>query len=488
MTRKKAGPDDVKIRRLLIVGAGSAGFALCRDAKKHPELGYFPVGFIDDDPRKRDVSLLGTRYLGNRHDIPQVVTDQEIDTIVIAIPSASPGQIRGIIEQCRGVKVPVRTLPSVKSILDGNVSVNMLQEVEITDLLGRDPVELDRDAIRKSLHGKRVLITGAAGSIGSELASQVAITHPEMMVLLDHAENHLFFLEAEIRDVFPDLSFVALVADVSDEVAIARVFSEYRPHVVFHAAAHKHVPLMERTPAEAVRNNVGGTYCVLRNAQDAGVETFVLVSTDKAVNPSSIMGATKRLAELMVQEMDSSGNMRALSVRFGNVLGTNASVVPIFKQQIANGGPVTVTHRNAQRYFMSISEAVGLILQAGSVATRGAIFIMEMGEPVNILGLAEMMISLSGLKPYEDIEVVFTGLRPGEKLQEELHLASEIFAPTQYEKLLVLKGDGYGKGVVQKVEEFLHELPVMEIGQVRSRLNELVPEYQIGYPLTDIAE
>ncbi len=488
MTRENAGPTDVKIRRLLIVGAGSAGFALCRDAKNHPELGYLPVGFIDDDPEKRSVSLSGTRYLGNSHDIPQVVTDHEIDTIVIAIPSASPGQIRGIVEQCRGVKVPVRTLPSVKNILDGKVSVNMLQEVEITDLLGREPVELDSEAIRKSLQGKRVLITGAAGSIGSELANQVATNQPELIVLLDHAENPLFFLEAQFHSVYPELSSVALVGDVTDDVVVSRVMAKYRPHFVFHAAAHKHVPLMERTPAEAVRNNVGGTYCVLRNAQTAGVETFVLVSTDKAVNPSSIMGATKRLGELMVQEMDSRGNMRALSVRFGNVLGTNASVVPIFKQQIASGGPVTVTHRHAKRYFMSISEAIGLILQAGSVATGGAIFVMDMGEPVSILELAETMISLSGLKPYEDIEVVFTGLRPGEKLFEELRLSSEDFEPTPYGKLLVLKDDGHDKGVVQKVEKFLSELPVMETSQVRFRLNELVPEYQVGYPLTDMAE
>ena len=465
------------VKRLLIVGAGDAGAALCREAQGRPESGLVPVGFIDDDQWKEGASLLGIPVLGNRDDIPAVVAQQRVDTIVIAIPSASREQMRGIVERCRAASVPFRTLPPVRSILDGKVSISTLREVEIADLLGREPVQLDQEAMGRFLQGKRVLVTGAAGSIGSELARQIATFQPELLVLIDRSENQLFFFEAEFRQMFAAQPVVAEVRDIANHASIGDVMDKYRPHVIFHAAAYKHVPLMERVPDEAVRNNVIGTHVLAKAAQDKGAEKFVLISTDKAVNPSSVMGATKRVAELLVQDMDRRGPTRFVAVRFGNVLGSNASVVPIFREQISKGGPVTVTHPEARRYFMTIPEAAQLVMQAGAIGSGGEVFVLDMGEPIKILDLARDLIYLSGHTPDKDIKIVFTGLRPGEKLYEELNFQGEDLLPTRHPKLRVLRSSGAPRDMEEYVARLAQELPTMTLAQTRAKLQALVPEY-----------
>ena len=477
---------DPSYQRMLIVGAGDAGAELCKQALGSRSFRSKPVAFVDDDSTKVGSSIMGIPIAGRFRDMPRVVETYNVDTAVIANPSASPSESRALVQICQQAGVPFKILPATTDLLDGTVSMAHIREVDPIDLLGRPPARLDRVVMQDFIRGKRILVTDAAGSVGSELSRQIARLQPNLLLLIDHAENPLLFLEAELRSTFPDISLVAQVVDITDQVEMAGLMSEFRPQVVFHAAAHKHVPLMERTPREAVKNNVGGTYVVAKCAQDAGVETFVLVSTDKAVKPTSVMGATKRLAELLTQEMDGQCPTRFISVRFGNVLGSNTSVVPIFKQQIANGGPVTVTHPDAQRYFMSIAEAAGLILQAASVGSGGETFVLDMGEPVKIVALAETLITLSGLKPYEDIDVVFTSLRPGEKLSEELESNEGKLTPTRYEKLLVLKCSQPVKGVLAEVEEFLSELPRLEPTEVKYRLRGRVPEYQPASFLTDV--
>ena len=472
-------------KRLLIIGAGDAGAALCAQVLSTTTLRYKPVAFVDGDRRKVGNTILGVPVAGRWEDITRVIGDYRVDSAVIAIPSPTPSEMRSLVGICQTAQVPFKVLPATSDLLDGTVSISRIREVDPVDLLGRPPARLDRAAIQSFVRGRRILITGAAGSVGSELATQIAGLRPDLLVLIDHAENPLFFLESEIRDTFPDVSVAAQVSDVTDEDKMSRVMTSYRPQVVFHAAAHKHVPLMERTPEEAVKNNVGGVYVMAKCAQMAGVEILVLVSTDKAVKPSSVMGASKRLAELLIQEINEQKLTRFTAVRFGNVVGSNASVVPIFKRQIANGGPLTVTHPDATRYFMSVSEAAGLILQAGAVGTGGEVFVLDMGEPLRIVTLAETMITLSGLKPYEDIDIVFIGLRPGEKLSEELNFDGEEFRPTGYEKLLVLRKDHHPPGVVARVEEFLGDLATLEPEEVKSRLRSLVPEYQPSSPPDD---
>ena len=475
-------------KRLLIVGAGNAGAALCAQAQSGRIFRSKPVVFVDDDRSKVGTTILGVPVAGLCKDLPRVVREHRVDSAVIAIPSATPSQMRSLVEVCQRANIPFKILPPESDILDGAIRVSRIRDVDPVDLLGRATARLDRGAIQGFIREKRILITGAAGSVGSELARQIAVFQPGLLLLIDRAENPLFFLESELRRVFADVPLVAQVGDVTDWEEMRRLMAERRPQVVFHAAAYKHVPLMELTPAQAVKNNIGGTYVIAKSAQNADAETFVLVSTDKAVKPTSVMGATKRVAELVIQEMNQQGPMRLMSVRFGNVIGSNASVVPIFKQQIADGGPITVTHPDAQRYFMSISEAAGLILQAGSIGKGTETFVLDMGEPVRIVALAETLISLTGLKPYGDIDIVFTGPRPGEKLSEELHLDEEDLQPTGYEKLLVLNSNRLPTKVVAEVEDFLRSLPGLEAEEVKSRLRRLVPEYQPSGPLTGSVE
>ncbi|MBI4339602.1 MAG: polysaccharide biosynthesis protein [Chloroflexi bacterium] len=468
------------LKRLLIIGAGDAGAVLCREAQEHQERGYLPVAFIDDAPWKARASVHGVPVLGNRDEIPRVCEEQRADVIFIAIPSATREQMRGIVERCRETGLPFTTLPAIPSILAGRVSLDMLRQVDITDLLGRAPVELDRTAIGSYLQGKRILVTGAAGSIGSELARQIASFRPELLILLDRAENPLFFFEDEFRRSFSEQPFVAEIGDVCEYASLCRLIEVHRPHIVFHAAAHKHVPLMERTPAEAVRNNVMGTYNLALASQRFGVERFVLISTDKAVKPTSVMGATKRVAELLLRSMNHKGQTRLVAVRFGNVLGSNASVVPIFQEQIARGGPVTVTHAEARRYFMTIPEAAQLVLQAGALGTGGEIFVLDMGQPVRILDLARELITLSGRVPDKDIPIVFTGLRPGEKLTEELALEGKDLLPTSHPKLRVLLEEPPARDMEALVSDLGQRLAVLSPDQVREELGLLVPEYRPG--------
>ncbi|MDD4783728.1 MAG: nucleoside-diphosphate sugar epimerase/dehydratase, partial [Syntrophaceticus sp.] len=420
----------VNPKRALIIGAGEAGAMVAKEMYGHPTSGLLPVGFIDDDLRKQGMDLFNIPVLGRREDIPHLVVEYKIDEIIIAMPSAPGQKIREIVDICKGTGVRVKTVPGVYELIDGKVSVSQLREVQLEDLLGRDPVQLDMERIAAYLKGKTVLVTGAGGSIGSELCRQVARFQPGALILLDNTENNLFDIEQELKEHFPDIKQFPELADVRKGCHIKRVFELYHPQVVFHAAAYKHVPMMERFPEHAVDNNIYGTYLVASTAKKHSCETFVFVSTDKAVNPTSVMGASKRAAELVVQHFneqckEENLNSRFAAVRFGNVLGSRGSVIPTFKRQISDGGPVTVTHPDMVRYFMTIPEAVQLIVQAGSFAKGGELFVLDMGEPVRILDLAEDMIRLSGLTPGKDIEIKITGMRPGEKLREELFTDQE---------------------------------------------------------------
>jgi len=425
-------------KRTLIIGAGDAGVMVARELKNH-DSGLMPVGFIDDDPYKQKHTVLGLPVLGARERIPYAVQRHNIQTIIIAMPSADARTIKETFNICKQTNLEIKILPGVYQILNGRVSVDSLRPVEIEDLLHREPVRVDLGEMAGYLTGETVLVTGAGGSIGSELCRQIAGFGPGRLVLLGHGENsiHKIWLEMEAR--FPELPLNIAIADIRDKLRIEYIFQEYKPGVVFHAAAHKHVPLMEFNPGEAVKTNVFGTINLVEAADRAGTGTFVAVSTDKAVNPSSVMGATKRLAELVVQSMDRKSDTRFVAVRFGNVLGSRGSVVPIFERQIKEGGPVTVTHPEMKRYFMTIPEAVQLVIQAGAMADGGEIFILDMGEPVKIVDLAREMIKLSGLEPDKDIKIKFTGIRPGEKLFEELLTTEEGAASTKHKRIFVAK-------------------------------------------------
>ncbi len=470
--------------RLLIVGAGDAGASLCAQALTTGSFRYTPVAFADVDPEKVGQTIQGVPIVGRPDEIPAIVRELRVDMAVIAVPSASPSEKRRIIEICREAGVPCKILPATSDLVDGSISVSEIREVDVTDLLGRPQAELDRERIRESIRDRVVLVTGAAGSVGSELARQISGLRPHHLVLADFAENPLVFTDADIRASLPaGTELTARVVDVTNEPGLMRLMREFRPDTVFHAAAHKHVHLMEAAPAEAVKNNVGGTLVAARCAMETGAHNFVLVSTDKAVNPTSVMGATKRIAELLVREIGEDSPTRFVAVRFGNVLGSNASVVPIFERQIRAGGPVTVTHPDATRYFMSTPEAAALILQAAAVGRGGEVFVLDMGEPIKITTLAETLITLSGLTPGEDIEITFTGLRPGEKLSEELNFKGEEFERTGHQKLLVLRQNGHPGGIVQGVERLLSELPALDGDAVKRRIAVLVPEYQVSRPV-----
>jgi FlaA1/EpsC-like NDP-sugar epimerase len=432
--------SDRRRSRVLIVGAGEAGNVLAREIRRYPT-GYELVGFLDDDPTKRGDWIQGCEVMGRSDDLPAVTRATGAQEVILAVPSAGPEELRRLVGHCEGTGLAYKVLPGIREVLDGDVGLSQLREVQIEDLLGREPVELELPELARDLDGCCVLITGAAGSIGSELARQVALHRPCRLVILDQAETGLFFLEMELRAAHPDLAIVPAIADVVDQVTIHQVFAAQRPDMVFHAAAYKHVPLMEANPEQAVRNNVIGTRIV---AEQAGVNRcgkFILVSTDKAVRPTSVMGATKRLAELVVLSLDGVYPDTAFgAVRFGNVLGSAGSVIPIFKKQIENNQPLTITHPDVSRYFMTIPEAVQLILQASLLEDlRGHIAMLEMGEPVRIIDLARNMLRLAG-RPSENGEaIVFTGLRPGEKLHEELSAPTEESTLTAVPKVRIIR-------------------------------------------------
>jgi len=468
--------------RVLVVGAGDAGVMILRETLANPHLGLHVVGFVDDDPDKRGIVLQGVRVYGGRDCIPDLAKRLSVEQVIIAMPTASGKAIRAVRAICESAGLRAMTVPGIYELLGGQVSIRQIREVRIEDLLRRDPVHTDTAQVSALLRGKRVLVTGAGGSIGSELCRQIARCDPARLVLLGHGENSIYAIARELEARFPRLKMVRVIADVAQEQRLAAVFAEHRPEVVFHAAAHKHVPLMEENVAEAITNNVGGTRTVVATAERFGCDKLVLISTDKAVNPSSVMGATKRIAELIVQDAAHRNGQPFVVVRFGNVLGSRGSVVPLFQEQIARGGPVTVTHPEMTRYFMTIPEASQLVLQAAALGVGGEVFVLDMGEPVRILDLARDLIALSGYQEGRDVDIAFTGLRPGEKLSEELFRADEVLTRTVHERIFVGRGTSSAPSGAfqQQVSSLLRKAREGDLAQVQEALASMVPEYHAG--------
>lgn len=465
---------------VLLIGAGRAGVMVAREIRRRGDMGLDVKGFIDDNPEKAGSVIQGVKVLGRAEDIPQLVSELNIDHVVISFAEASRREFRRILDICEQAKVRVRTVPGIYELLQGNLKVSRIRDVQIEDLLGREQVQLDAESMRRFLAGKTVMITGAGGSIGSELVRQVVRFQPTRLLLVERAEFALFSIEQELHNAGLNVEALSLVADVGDRARMEAIFQNYRPQVILHAAAHKHVPMMEFNPSEAIRNNVLATRSLGELASEFGVETFVLISTDKAVCPTSVMGASKRVAELVIQDLNQSRATRFLAVRFGNVIGSTGSVIPTFRAQISRGGPVTVTHPEMVRYFMTIPEAAQLVLQAGAIGEGGEIFILDMGEPVRILDLAKDTITLSGLKPFEDIDIVFTGIRPGEKLFEELETTEEKMIRTLHPKIFIGRLAAYPE---QKIHHALDRLSILATNgwdrELRKVLSELLPEAQL---------
>lgn len=424
-------------KNVLLIGAGRAGVRTIDEIKGRGDMNLNVRGFIDDDNFKQNAVIHGLKVIGKTSDLPRLVEELSIDHVIISIAQTSRQNIRRIIDICKDIPVKVRTIPGLFELIQGNVTISRIRDLRIEDLLGRPAVELDKEGVNRYISEKIVVVTGAGGSIGSELTRQIAVCKPECILLIERAEFALFKIEQEILQSFPDVKIIPLVADITNRSRLREIFRKYRPEVVFHAAAHKHVPLMETNPVEAVHNNIIGTFILGEVAGEQKVKCFVLISTDKAVNPTSVMGASKRVAELVTLSLDKKHDTRYISVRFGNVIGSTGSVIPIFQEQIKRGGPITVTHREMTRYFMTIPEATQLVLQAGAIGRGGEILVLDMGEPIKIYDLALDTIRLSGLKPNEDIEIVFTGIRPGEKLTEELQGKSENLTKTRHPKIFI---------------------------------------------------
>ena len=441
--------NDKHTRRVLIIGAGDAGEMVLKEYIKHRELNTKIIGFIDDDLSKLNLEIHGVKVIGNRQKIPNVIEKYNIDEVVIAIPSASGLEIRKIHTLCKN-NVTVRILPGVYEIINGDVRLNQIREVMIEDLLGRKPVKINMNEVAAYLTDKILLVTGGGGSIGSELCKQVAKFKPKKLVIFDISENNIYDIDLELKRIYKTLDVASVIGSISDANKLRQVFHQYCPDVVFHAAAHKHVPLMEYNPEEAVKNNILGTRNVAQVADEFGVERFVLISTDKAVNPTNIMGATKRVAEMIIQETNRQSKTKFVAVRFGNVLGSRGSVIPLFKKQIAQGGPVTVTHPEITRYFMTIPEASQLVIQAAALGNGGEVFVLDMGQAVKIMDLAKDIIKLSGLKIGKDIEIKITGLRPGEKLYEELLSDKEGTLATKHERILIAKLDEFDPNLLKQ--------------------------------------
>ena len=465
-------------QRVMVVGAGSAGTMIINEMLSRRELKYNPIVLIDDDRDKLGRRISGIKIEGNRHDIPYIAREQEIDLILIAIPSLDTKNKAEIIDICKETNCKLKIIPGMYEIINGDATVSRIKDVDLEDLLGRDPIQLDNRGIADYIEGKTILVTGGGGSIGSELCRQIAVFNPKKLIIFDIYENNAYDIQNELKDSFPDLELKVLIGSIRDRDRLHEIFTKYNINVVFHAAAHKHVPLMEDSPKEAIKNNVFGTLNLALEASEAKIDRFVMISTDKAVNPTNIMGATKRLCEMIIQAVNKESETEFVAVRFGNVLGSNGSVIPLFKRQIANGGPVTVTHKKIIRYFMLIPEAAQLVLQAGAFAKGGEIFVLDMGKPVKIYDLACDLIRLSGLEPNRDIKIVFTGLRPGEKLYEELLMSEEGLEDTVHKKIHVGKPTFEDmNSLTIKLEQLRKLLEVDDIRELKRQMQVIVPTY-----------
>ena len=471
--------DEKNLKRVLVVGAGEAGNSIIKEISGSRFVNMHIVGFVDDDKSKIGKYMHGVKVLGDRNDIIEIAKEYLVDEIIIAIPTASAKETKAILDICKQTGCELKRLPGMYQLVNGDVSISKLKDVDVNDLLGRDPITVDLDSIMGYVADKVVMVTGGGGSIGSELCRQIASHNPKQLVIVDIYENTTYDIQQELRRNYPELDLVVLIASVRNTKRMDLIFDKYRPEIVYHAAAHKHVPLMEDSPNEAVKNNVLGTWKVVQAADKYNVKRFVMISTDKAVNPTNIMGATKRICEMIIQTYNNRSKTEYVAVRFGNVLGSNGSVIPLFKKQIEAGGPVTVTHPDIIRYFMTIPEAVSLVLQAGAYAKGGEIFVLDMGEPVKIVDLARNLILLSGHIPDEDIQIVFTGLRPGEKLYEEMLMKEEGMQETA-NKLIHI-----GKPIQMDEEKFLKQLEeikehvVEEPDDIREWVQRMVPTYSI---------
>ena len=475
-------------KKILIVGAGEAGVMVIEEMERHPKLNYKPIGFIDDDPEKQGRYIKGVKVLGFREDLPAIISHINVDEVLIAIPSAEGGVIRSTINLCEKSRTSFKIIPCLWEIIEGDVGINQIREVRAEDLLGRKSVATHQEGIKHFISGKRLMVTGGGGSIGSELCRQIAQCHPKSLIIFSRGENSLYGIGVELGHRFPKLPIELVVGNVEDRRKVDRCISENRPEIVFHAAAHKHVPFMEQNPEEAIKTNVFGTKNLAESAINWDVERFVLISTDKAINPTSVMGASKRIAEMIVQYFSDMQDQTVFTaVRFGNVLGSRGSVVPLFKKQIEYGGPVTVTHPEVTRYFMTIPEAVQLILQTVSMGDGGEVFVLDMGDPIKILDLARNLIVLSGFVPDKDIDIMFTGLKAGEKLYEEPLSKRENVGATKMDRIYIadLKKVDYGfEKDLEDLQQITHKY---DSDKLIRKLKEIVPTYapnrnmELGY-------
>ncbi|NLD46861.1 MAG: polysaccharide biosynthesis protein [Clostridiaceae bacterium] len=465
-------------KRVLIIGGGDAGAIIIKELKMHPELKSSPVAIIDDNKYKVGKKINGVPIVGATGDILVIIDKWKIDEVIIAMPSAGNKKVNDIFTECSKTQCKVKILPSVSQLIDESVVMQKIRDVNIEDLLGREPINLDIDEVSSYLKDQVVLVTGGGGSIGSELCRQISEFKPKQLVILDNYENNAYEIQNELIHNHPELKLDTVIANIREKTRLENIFKKYKPDVVFHAAAHKHVPLMESNPTEAIKNNVFGTLNVAECSDKFGAKKFVLISTDKAVNPTNIMGATKRIAEMIIQGLNRTSKTEFVAVRFGNVLGSNGSVIPLFKRQIEQGGPVTVTHKEVTRFFMTIPEAVQLVIQAGAMAKGGEIFVLDMGEPVKICDLARNLIKLSGFEPDVDIKIEYTGLRPGEKLYEELLLNEEGLQSTKYNKIFIAKPIHIDLAMLKRELECLKDIVITNSDGISDYIKLIVPTYK----------
>ena len=479
MKNIKLATKNTDISRVLIIGAGCAGEMVVKELEKNPQLNKKAVAIIDDDITRIGDQVSGVDIVGTRNSILKIVKLYKIDEIIFSIANISKKGKKEIIDICKNTNCKIKTIPGIYEIIDGKVDIKQVRDVEIEDLLGREPIEVDFNLMGSYIQDSTILVTGAGGSIGSELCRQIANIMPKKLIMLDNYENNLYSIQQElIRKYGDSIKMIAVVASIREQKRMEKIFDKYRPEVVFHAAAHKHVPLMENSPGEAIKNNIFGTLNVAMLSSKYNVKRFLLISTDKAVNPTNVMGATKRAAEMIIQSLNEESKTEFVAVRFGNVLGSNGSVIPLFKKQIEDGGPVTVTHPKIIRYFMTIEEAVGLVIQAGGMAKGGEIFVLDMGEPVKILDLAKNLIRLSGFEPDVDIKIVFTGLRPGEKLYEELLMSEEGLLDTKHKKIFIGRPIDFDKNDLQKYLIELRNIVLEEDDELMEQaMKNLVPTF-----------